>query len=153
MHRLWGIWSKVSQNLKYPTRSGACQCSGTTKTLDGKTTLQIYTVKLQWKRDTCKKCTLYKYLPYTVQCRSYSKKTVNQLYIYSTVLGAAIKCKQYSEITVESGTHVKSVKITLNIFSVWSKSIKEDFQNAHWIKILNYLCMCLGLKVGRYNQY
>ena len=34
----------------------------------------IYTVKLQWKRDTCKKCTLYKYLPYTVQCRSYSKK-------------------------------------------------------------------------------
>ena len=82
-------------------------------------TLQIYTVKLQWKRDTCKKCTLYKYLPYTVQCRSYSKKTVNQLYIYSTVLGAAIKCKQYSEITVESGTHVKSVKITLNIFAVY----------------------------------
>ena len=85
-------------------------------------TLQIYTVKLEWKRDTCKKCTLYKYLPYTVQCRSYSKKTVNQLYIYSTVLGAAIKCKQYSEITVESGTHVKSVKITLNIFAVYCKS-------------------------------
>ena len=75
-------------------------------------TLQICTVKLQWKRVTCKKCTLYKYLPYTVQCRSYSKKTVNQLYIYSTVLGAAIKCKQYSEITVES------VKITLKIFAV-----------------------------------
>ena len=53
-----------------------------------------------------------------LKCRSYSKKTVNQLYIYSTVLGAAIKCKQYSEITVESGTHVKSVKITLNIFAV-----------------------------------
>ena len=46
--------------------------------------------------------------------------TVNQLYIYSTVLGAAIKCKQYSEITVESGTHLKSVKITLNIFAVCS---------------------------------
>ena len=45
-------------------------------------------------------------------------ETVNQIYIYSTVLGAAIKCKQYSEITVESGTHVKSVKITLNIFAV-----------------------------------
>ena len=29
-------------------------------------------------------------------CRSYSKKTVNQLYNYSTVLGAAIKCKLYS---------------------------------------------------------
>ena len=58
--------------------------------------------------------------PYTVQCRSYSGKTVNQLYNYSTVLGAAIKCKQYSEITVESGTHVKSVKITLNIFTVYT---------------------------------
>ena len=46
-------------------------------------------------------------------------KTVNQLYNYSTVLGAAIKCKPYSEITVESGTHLKSVKITLNIFAVF----------------------------------
>ena len=54
----------------------------------------------------------YKYLRVTV------KKTVNQLYIYSTELGAAIKCKEYSEITVESGTHVKIVKITLNIFAV-----------------------------------
>ena len=45
-------------------------------------------------------------------------KTVNQLYIHSTVHGAAIKRKQYSEITVESGTHLKSVKITLNIFAV-----------------------------------
>ena len=81
--------------------------------------LHLYTVKLQWKRDRCKKCTLYKYLPYTVQCRNYSKKTVNQLYIYSTVLGVAIKSEQYSEITVESGTHVKSVKITLNIFAVY----------------------------------
>ena len=75
-------------------------------------------MKLQWIRATCKKCTLYKYLPYTVQCRSCSKKTVNQLYTYSTVLGAAIKCKQYSEVTVESKTYV-SVKITLNIFSVY----------------------------------
>ena len=41
------------------------------------------------------------------------------LYIYSTVLGAVIKCKQYSEITVESGTHLKRVKITLNIFAVY----------------------------------
>ena len=46
------------------------------------------------------------------------KKTVNQLYNYSTVLGAAIKCKSYSEITVEIGTHLKAVKITLNIFAV-----------------------------------
>ena len=38
--------------------------------------------------------------------------------MYSTVLGAAIKCKQYSGITVESETPIKSVKITLNIFAV-----------------------------------
>ena len=50
-------------------------------------------------------------LPYTVQCRSYSKKTVNQPYDYSTVLGASIKCKPYSEITVESGTQLKTVHI------------------------------------------
>ena len=45
------------------------------------------------------------------------KKTVNQLYNYSTVLGAAIKCKQYSEITVESGTHLKTVHIYLQCTS------------------------------------
>ena len=89
------------------------------------TALQINTVKLQWKRDTFKKCTLYKYLPYTDQFRSYSKKTVNQLYIYSTVLGAAIKCKQFSEITVESGTHLKSVKYTLTIFAVCLGGCKQ----------------------------
>ena len=50
------------------------------------------------------------------------KMTVNQLYNYSTVLGAAIKCKPYSEITVEIGTHLKIVKITLNIFTVYMKS-------------------------------
>ena len=53
-----------------------------------------------------------------MQCRSYSKKTVNQLYNYSTVLGVAIKCKPYREITVEIGTHLKTVKTTLNIFAV-----------------------------------
>jgi hypothetical protein len=45
------------------------------------------------------------------------KKPVNQFYDYSTVFGAAIKCKLYSEITVEIGTHLKTVKITLNIFA------------------------------------
>ena len=69
--------------------------------------MQMYTVKLQGKQGTCKKCTLYKYLPYTVQCRNYSKKTVNQFYIFSTVFGAAIKCKQYSEITVETRHNLK----------------------------------------------
>ena len=48
------------------------------------------------------------------------KKTpVKQLYNYSAVLGAANKCKLFCEITVESGTHVKSVRITLNIFAVY----------------------------------
>ena len=50
------------------------------------------------------------------------KMTVNQLYNYSTVPGAAIKCKPCSEITVEIGTHLKIVKITLNIFTVYMKS-------------------------------
>ena len=57
-------------------------------------------------------------MPCTVHCRSYSKKTVSQLYIYLNVLGAAIKCKPYCEITVEIGTHLKFVIITLNIFAV-----------------------------------
>ena len=48
----------------------------------------------------------------------YSKKTINQLYNYSTVLEAVIIYKLYSEITVEVGTHLKTVKITLNIFAV-----------------------------------
>ena len=38
------------------------------------------------------------------------KITVNKLYNYSTLLGAAIKCKPYSEITVEIGTHLKNCK-------------------------------------------
>ena len=49
--------------------------------------------------------------------------TVNQCLHFSTVLGAVIKCKQYSGITVESWTHVKSVKITLNYLQcivVWN---------------------------------
>ena len=44
--------------------------------------------------------------------------TVNQCYIYSTVLGAANNCGHYNGFIVESGTRVKSVKITLNIFAV-----------------------------------
>ena len=55
------------------------------------------------------------------------KKTVNQLYNYSTVLGAAIKCKPYSEITIEIGTYLKPVKITLNIFAVQYAIPKTSF--------------------------
>ena len=60
-----------------------------------------------------------------VQCRSYSKKTVNQLYNYSIVLGAAIKCKPYSDIAVEIGKNLKTVKITLSIFAVWNVKLKS----------------------------
>ena len=57
------------------------------------------------------------------------KYTVNQLYNYSTVLGTAIKCKPYSEITVEFGTHLKTVKITLNIFQCfWKSAVSSNFK-------------------------
>ena len=48
------------------------------------------------------------------------QKNCNQFYNYSTVLGAAIKCKPYSETTVEFGTQLKTVKITLNIYAVYT---------------------------------
>ena len=38
--------------------------------------------------------------------------------MYSTVIVAATKCKPYREITVEIGTHLKTVKNTLDIFAV-----------------------------------
>ena len=53
------------------------------------------------------------------QCRSYRKK--NFTIMYSTVIVAATKCKPYREITVEIGTQLKTVKITLNIFAVQIK--------------------------------
>ena len=49
------------------------------------------------------------------------KKTVNQLFNYSTVLWAAIKCTPYCEITVEIRTQLKTVKKnTTNIIAVYS---------------------------------
>ena len=45
-----------------------------------------------------KKCKSYKYLPYILQSR-----IVDQCLHISTVLGAVMKCKQYSEITVQCG--------------------------------------------------
>ena len=46
------------------------------------------------------------------------KKPVFQFYNYSTVIRAAIRCKPYSEITVEIETQRKTVKIATNIFVV-----------------------------------
>ena len=66
-------------------------------------TANIYKYSGKW--DTWKKC--------TVQCRSVDFiVNLSKSVLYSTVLGAAIECKQYSEITVES------VKITLKMFAV-----------------------------------
>ena len=36
------------------------------------------------------------------------------------MLGAVTKCKQYTGITVKSGKHAKSVKITSNMFAVYT---------------------------------
>ena len=61
------------------------------------------------------------HLAYTIQCRSVDG-TVNHCkteYIYSNVLGTAIKCKHYSGSKVESGKCGKSVQITLNIFAMY----------------------------------
>ena len=74
-----------------------------------------------------KKCKSYKYLPYTLQCRS-ANVTINyckSVLHFFIVFGAVIKCKQYSGITVESGTHVKSVKNTLNIFALYVATLQS----------------------------
>ena len=39
-----------------------------------------------------------------------------------------MKCKPYSEITVEIGTQLKTVKITSNIFAVLAPSLAHDHQ-------------------------
>ena len=54
-----------------------------------------------------------------------------------------MKCKPYSEITVEIRTQLKTVKITSNIFAVlYKKNLKEfslkiqkDLETAKYIKI------------------
>ena len=65
-------------------------------------------------------CTLQMYIPSEITGESGTavKSISHPHYIYSTLLGAAIKLKQYSGITVESGTLIKSVKTTLNVFAV-----------------------------------
>ena len=42
-----------------------------------------------------------------------------------------MKCKPYSEITVEIRTQLKTVKITSNIFAVYRRTLlgKNDFEN------------------------
>ena len=94
-------------------------------------TLKLYTVELQWtlrhveKVHTLQVSTCHTL--YNVEVRMLKYATVKQCYIYSKVLGAAIKCKQYSGIPVETGTRVKSVKIILNIFTL--DTIQDFFSN------------------------
>ena len=72
---------------------------------------------------------VYIYLPDTVQCRSYSTKTVQQFYNYSTVLGAAIKCRLYSEIKYSENWDIfKNCKITLNVVFLKRMKITLFFQ-------------------------
>ena len=52
------------------------------------------------------------------------------MFTFSTVLVAVIRRKPYSGITLENGTHIKTVKITLNIFAVYLESFgykKQSF--------------------------
>ena len=79
-------------------------------------TLQIYTVfncvhfPLQFS--------LYGFFCHIQSNVKVTLKNCKSVYNHSTVLGGAIKCNPYSETTVESQTHLKTVKITLNIFAV-----------------------------------
>ena len=48
-----------------------------------------------------------------------------------------MKCKPYSEITVEIRTQLKTVKITSNIFAVWAgqweKGVWADSEQLFWM--------------------
>ena len=99
-----------------------------------------------------KKCKSYKYLPYTLQCRSVDV-TVNHcksLFTFSTVLGAVIKCKQYSGIIVESGTQIKKCKNYIEyICSVSIRTSKVYCINFFQI---SSQCACVEPNWIRYNQ-
>ena len=88
------------------------------------TTLQIYTVlncvhfPLQFR------CTVYIFYHIQSNVEITLKKNCKSVYNYFIVIGAAIKCNPYSETTVESQTQLKTVKNTLNIFTVYYQSKK-----------------------------
>ena len=64
----------------------------------------------------------------------YRDVTVNHcktlLHAFQCTLGTALKYKQYSGITLETETHVKCVKITLNIFAVWMPFNYYEFEGS-----------------------
>ena len=49
-----------------------------------------------------------------------------------------MKCKPYSEITVEIRTQLKTVKITSNIFAVYSNRILKKYCSVH-VSTFEYL--------------
>ena len=53
--------------------------------------------------------------------RKFDASLSSIVYYYTTMKFADsdVKCKPYSEITVEIGTHLRTGKITLNIFAVY----------------------------------
>ena len=118
-------------------------CKGSTGT-NVSNALQTYTVKLQWKLDTCKKCTLYKYI-----CGIYSPmirkaklrqpagQRLSNVRMQHHVLPLRtiyFRSYQYETPCRRNAfvTHVKSVKTTLNIFAVW---LKTTFGPLHLFKL------------------
>ena len=84
----------------------------------------------------------------------YRDVTVNHcktlLHAFQCTLGTALKYKQYSGITLETETHVKCVKITLNIFAVWLLlygviGYTKTFNNSHQTqKCLKFLILFIN---------
>ena len=72
--------------------------------------------------DTRKKCTLYKYLLFALQYISVNF-TVN--HCKSVLHLSHYTWRSNVKSTVENGTPVKSVKITLNIFAVYCRELSE----------------------------
>ena len=71
--------------------------------------------------------------------RKFDASLSSIVYYYTTMKFADsdVKCKPYSEITVEIGTHLKTVKITLNIFAVHARV--EDRDQVH---LYNHIASC-----------
>ena len=69
-----------------------------------------------------------------------------------------MKCKPYSEITVEIRTQLKTVKITSNIFAVWCVALwmhlipKKKHVSEVAKKVAKSLCVCLEKAISFSTQ-
>ena len=68
---------------------------------------------------------------------------------FTTVLGAAIKCKPYSDITVEIGKNLKTVKITLSIFAVHYYWQPQIFRPSYGQVPKCIYCACMSGYTGK----